>query len=195
MKLKHLFAAAFAVVIAVAPAHAARKHTFGFTAGPNLPTGDFGDIASLGYFGGVTGTLMINDQFGVGGDVSYHSFGVNNDYEEALAVAAGESVDVSWSSIQITPHAKFFFSSSGDLRPYARLGLGIYSTKLKIEAASLGTEEDSSSDFGFDLGIGALKQAGEHMAYGAELLYHSISSDGESANFFTIGGVLQFGGN
>ncbi len=195
MKFKTLAAAAFALALAASPSHAAGSTSFGINVGVNLPTGDFGDIASLGYFGGVTGTMMINDQFGIGGDINFHSFGVNNDYEEALAVLAGESVDVSWSAIQVTPHAKFLFSKGGDFIPYARVGLGIYNTKFKIETATSGDSEESSSDFGYNLGIGGMKKLGDKMAMGVELLYHSISSEGESANLFTVGGVLNFGGN
>ena len=192
MKFKTLTAAVFALTVAASPSFAGASW-LGVNAGLNVPTGVFGDIASLGYFGGVTGSMMINDNFGVGADINFHSFGVNNDYEEALAVDVGESVDVSLSSIQMTPHIIYMFPTSGDFKPYAKLGLGFYNSKVKVEAATLGSQEDSQSDFGFNLGVGGLKQASEKMAYGVELLYHSIQSDGESIALFTVGGVLKFG--
>jgi len=192
MKSKVLTAAVFALAVAASPSFAGGPTWIGANLGLNMATGDFGDVASTGYFAGATGTMMLNEQFGVGGDLNFHSFGVNDDFEEDLAAGLGESVDVSLSAIQFTPHGKFFFSTSGDFMPYAKLGVGFYNTKAKIEAAS-GESDDSNTDLGFNLGVGGMFKASDKMAYGVELLYHSIMTEDESSNLFTIGGVLTFG--
>lgn len=193
MKRNLLAAAVLALTVSATPSFASGPTWLGVNAGVNVPTGDFGDFASLGFFGGATGTMMINEQFGVGGDINFHSFGVSDDYEELLAALAGEPVDVSLSAVQITPHAKYFFGSGSDFTPYAKFGVGIYNLRAKVESASVGSSDDSESKLGFNLGVGGMIKASETMAYGVELLYHTIMTDDESSSLFTIGGVLNFG--
>lgn len=193
MKSKMLAAAVLALSFAAAPSHAAGTW-IGVKAGLNLPTGDFGDVASLGYFAGATGTVMMSEQFGLGGDLVFHSFGVDNDYEEAEAVRVGSTVDISLSALQITPHAMYVIPTNGDFKPFVRLGLGLYRAAKKLEASGGGDSNDSSTDFGFNVGVGGMKKASDKMAYGVELLYHSISTEGDSSNLFTVGGKLVFGG-
>lgn len=192
MKSRILAAAVCSLALAASPSFASGPTWIGANLGLNMATGDFGDVASTGFFGGATGTMMVNEQFGIGGDINFHSFGVADEFEEDLAAGLGTSVDVSLSAIQITPHGKFFFSTSGDFKPYGKLGIGFYNTKAKIES-SLGSSDDSETNLGFNLGVGGLFKASDKMAYGVELLYHSIMTEDESSNLFTIGGVLQFG--
>jgi opacity protein-like surface antigen len=192
VKSKALLAAVFALALAAPPSHAAGMTWIGAGGGLNMPMGDFGDVASLGFFGGVSGTHMLNDQFGVGGDIHFHSFGVDDEFEEGLAVLAGESVDVSLSALQFTAHGTWMFPMEGDFKPYARLGLGFYNVGSKVEGGTFDSD-DSETNFGFNLGLGGMFKTSDTMAIGGEVLYHSIMTEDEASNLITIGAKIAFG--
>jgi opacity protein-like surface antigen len=192
MKLRILVVALLGLVLAAPPAFAAAPIWLGADLGLSIPIGDYKDEASLGLLAGLTGTYMFTDYFGLGGDIALHSPGVADDFEEAQAAEAGATVDVSLRAIQVTPHARFLIPTRGTVQPYLKGGLGLYNLGSRIEGGSLDVDE-SKTKFGFNLGVGAQTLATSVVAFGGELAYHSISTDGSATSMLTLTAGVRFG--
>src|SRR5262245_35367072 len=80
----------------------AATNMLGLTGGMGVPTGDYGDAASTGWHIGATGTHMLNDQWGLGGDVTYHGWGGSKDVNAAAEFLYGSGSKVNWSALQAT---------------------------------------------------------------------------------------------
>lgn len=193
MKIKSLLTVA-ALSFATATAHAAAGDvSLGLKAGLGLPIGDFKDVAATGFHIGATGDYALNDRFSLGGDLVYHTFGGNDDLEKALSATLGQSVDFKFSIIQVTPHLRFSLPTEGTLAPYVQLGLGLYRSTGKSDPGG----SDSSTPFGFHIGVGADIKKAESYTYGFSGEFHQISSSDasgdKSANLITVGVHAGFG--
>ena len=191
MRIPVLAVALLASLLCAPPSAAAPAVWLGAELGLSLPTGDYKDEASLGLLVGLTGTYMLGDLFGIGGDLAIHSPGVADDFEEAMAAAAGATVDVGLRAIQATAHARLTLPTRGTVKPYLRGGFGLYNLGSRVEGGTLDVD-DSETDLGFNLGIGALAAA-EAVALTGELAYHSIGTEGSSTIMFTLAVGLHFG--
>ena len=183
-----------ALSLATATAHAAAGDvSLGLKAGLGLPIGDFKDVAATGFHIGATGDYALNDRFSLGGDLVYHTFGGNDDLEKALSATLGQSVDFKFSIIQVTPHLRFSLPTEGTLAPYVQLGLGLYRSTGKSDPGG----SDSSTPFGFHIGVGADIKKAESYTYGFSGEFHQISSSDasgdKSANLITVGVHAGFG--
>ena len=134
---------------------------------------------------------MLNERFGVGGDLVYHTFGGNDDLEKELSAQVGSPVDFTFSLLQFGAHGRFFLPTEGTLAPYVQLGLSLY------HATADGAGSSSSTPFGFSIGVGADIKKGESYSYGVQGDYHQISSSdasGDNAtNMITLGVHAGFG--
>jgi hypothetical protein len=180
MKLRALLAAAFVLTFGAAVAHASAASEFGLNAGVAMPFGDFGDVAGTGFFGGATYCYHVSDQYGLGGDFNYQSYGKKD-------FGLGS---YTYSLINVGAHAKYFFKLKDSKEmPYAKVGLGIYNLRAKTTFTypGLGTVTATGSDskFGFSIGLGADWKMGESKSWGAEVLYHNIAAD-PSATMATV---------
>ncbi len=192
MKIRSLVLALSVLALVASPCLAGAPVWLGAQLGFTVPTGDYKDEASLGFLAGLTGTYMLTDIFGVGGDIALHTPGVSDDFEEAQAALAGSTVDVSFRAIQITPHAKLVIPVEGAMKPYAKVGLGLYNLGSKVEGGSLDVDQ-SRTKFGFNLGIGMQSLLTSVVAWSGELAYHSVNTDGGSTNLFTLAAGIHFG--
>jgi len=194
MKRHAMFAAAAVLALAAfAPvAHAQGDVRVALQAGLSLPIGDFGDFASTGINLGLTGTYRLHDRLGFGGDLVWHRFGVDRDFEEALAVSLGSTVDVSASTLQITAHGVYYLPAAETLSPHLRAGLGLYRASSKVESAG-SSDTSSDTDLGFHFGGGLDYRTGGSFGYGLEAAYHYIASGGDATTLLTMAGRLTFG--
>lgn len=191
MKLRVSIIAMLAL-LALAPAARAGTTQLGLVGGLGFPIGDFGDAASLGFHLGGTGTYMVSDRFGFGGDIVWHSHGVDDEFEEALAAASGVSVDVTLSTLQFGAHGVYVLPSGPVVQPFLKYGVGIYNGTAKVEAGAQSSDE-SEADVGFNLGGGVHYRGSGAIGYGGEVLYHYIASDGDATTLITVSGKLTFG--
>jgi hypothetical protein len=141
-------------------------------AGLSAPTGDFGDVANVSYhFGGAVGFPMA-PMFSVGVRAAYNRWGWEN------------NVDGNFNAIEALAYGKV----SAPAGPFGMVGLGLSSTKGEISLPGLPTQEsDRQTDFAWALGGGYSIMMVEMTA-----LYHSISTDGGSTNYFTISAGVGF---
>ena len=183
---KKVIVLAMLAVLAATPALAGEKW-FGFNGGVSGPSGDFGDAANMGYHGTLTGTYMLTPAFGVGADLGYHWWGGSDDY-------FGSGADASFSGIQATAQGTYMIPLQGKARPYIGAGLGLYNFGVEVESP-LGDSDDSSSDFGYNIGGGLNWLVSPMYMMGIGAGYHSIQTEGDATNFYTVGVNLLWGKN
>ncbi len=184
MKFKTLVSAVLLVVAATA-AHAANTSTIGVNGGLTIPTGDLGDAVGIGFHIGGEYTYMVNENVGVGGDLAYHKFGSKD------VTVGAYTISSELSTIQYTAHGKLFFPTQSEMKPYLKLGLGMYTGKAKVSSNIPGAieGEDSSTDFGINFGVGADWKINESMSWGGNAAYHTIDGDA----LLTVSAGLRWG--
>lgn len=186
---KKLMLLAVLGMFAVTPAFADKGDLwFGLNAGTSNVTGDAGDALDLGFQGTLVTNYMLTPTFGLGVDLGYHWWGVGDDFVPPGA-------DASSSAIQATAQGTFMIPMQSKARPYLKGGLGLYQNKAEISGAtdpSLNFDE-SSSDFGFNLGGGVNWLVSPMYQLGIGAAYHSIQTDVESTNLYTVGVNLLWG--
>ena len=175
------FAAALlapAVAAAQDPAADARPLRFGLAAGVTFPTGDAGDLYDWGFHlnGLVSGRPRMSP-VGIRGELMWHRL-TGAEIESTLG-----SVDVPDASVLAgVVNAEIGMGSSG-WRPYLIGGLGMY--RFSAE------DVDSSTDFGFNIGIGFERMLAGFDAFG-ELRLHSVQTEGDATNLIPISFGFKF---
>jgi hypothetical protein len=141
-------------------------------AGLSLPTGDFGDAASMGYHLGGAVAFPMAPLFNVGVRAAYNRWGWEDD------------VDGNFSTIEALAFAKV----SAPAGPFGMVGIGLSSSDAEQTLPGEPTQEfDRQTDFAWALGGGY----GMTM-FEITLLYHSISTEGDATNYFTLSAGLGF---
>jgi len=202
--VKKVIVFAMLAVLAATPVFADKgEFWFGLNGGISGPTGDFSDAAEMGFHGTLTTIYFVTPVFGIGADVGYHWWSGSDELndglkaiDELLGATPPSGAEGSFSSIQATAQGTFMIPMEGKARPYLAGGLGIYNTKFKIEDSELIDGEDSSSDFGFNLGGGINWMVSPMYQVGIGAAYHSIQGDeeeGGNLDFYTVGINLLWG--
>jgi opacity protein-like surface antigen len=188
---KVIVLAMLAALAATTPALAEKgDFWFGLNTGVSSPTGDAGESTDLGFQGTLVTNYMLTPAFGVGADIGYHWWGVNDDFIPAGAEANSNV-------IQATAQGTYMFQTSGKMMPYLKGGLGLYRGKAEVSGATdpLENFETTSSDFGYNIGGGMNWNVSPMYQMGVGAQYHSIQTDVESTNFYTVGVNLLWGKN
>jgi opacity protein-like surface antigen len=173
-------------------AHAQPTMWIGFNGGVGMPIGSFADQASTGFNIGVVADIVVRGPWAFGGELSWHGYGGNDDFEKDLTAVQGEPVDVSIGMIPIIAHARYRIATDDPLVPFVRGGLGLYNIRSRQEW-NTGRRDRSATDFGFVAGGGVEYLASQNMAWGAELLYQYIATSDEATNMLTLRVQAMFG--
>lgn len=184
-----------ALMVLGAGAASAGSNYVGMTGGAGVPMGDYGDAAGTGWHLGATGTHQVNDTWGFGGDLCYHSWGGSEELNDALEATFGPGSEMSFAALQATAHAVMNFQTSGSVHPYAKFGMGLYSIGAKLETPS-GDDDTSESKFGFNIGAGMNFPSSSNMRWGVAGAYHIIPAEdefGTDLNFMQLGVNLTWG--
>lgn len=194
MKIKTAILGISLLVISAGVANA-QGAWLGVNAGAGIPSGNYGDAASTGWNAGVTGTIMVNDRWGVGGDLGYHSWGGSDQLNSAMETLYGSGSEFKWSAIQATGHTMFRFPTTGNVKPYARVGAGLYDIKGKLSSPS-GDVDNSKAKLGFNFGAGVQIPTGSNRMWGVTATYHVISAEkdfGSNVDAFSLGINMMWG--
>ena len=186
---------AFAVLAVLAGTASAGSNKIGVTGGLGIPTGTYGDAAANGWHIGATGTHMVNDQWGFGGDLAYHSWNASDDVNTGAEVLFGPGSEFKWSAIQATAHAIMTIPTQNNVKPYAKVGAGLYNVGLKLNSPS-GDASDSKSKLGFNVGAGFNYAANSNVTLGLSGTYHMVQAKndlGSDVNFFQVGVDVLWG--
>jgi hypothetical protein len=135
------------------------------------PTGDFGDATETGFggaFEAFAGLPMM--PLKIGGRVAYNRFGHK--------VGDGSS-----SFLEIQPSVRYGFGLPlGVFSFFGQFGVGIYNWKTEVKAGGF-SFDDSGTDFGLSLGIGA-----NAMNFFVMPMYNMVFDDNDTSYFsFNIG--------
>lgn len=194
MKFKAVVLSAALLMFGVGAANASSTW-LGVTGGAGVPTGDYGDAAATGFQFGVTGTRMVNDQWGIGGDVCYHMWNGSDDLNAAAELAFGPGSEFKWSALQATAHVIVAIPTQGTMSPYLKGGMGIYNISSKLESPA-GDADASESKFGFNVGAGMNFASSGNMRWGVGGQLHIVPAEedlGSNINFMTLGVNVMWG--
>jgi hypothetical protein len=145
--------------------------TFGIAAGATLPTGDLGDGFDTGFHGMVTlGFMPSMLPFGLRIDGMYNALGSSAEGGEDLKL------------MSVSANGMFSMGAM-PASPYLIGGVGYYN-------ADAGGDE-STSDFGINLGIGAKFTLSGFGTF-AEVRYHNVFSDPDSYSFVPLTFGIMF---
>jgi opacity protein-like surface antigen len=184
-----------AMLALLAGAANAGTNKIGLTGGMGIPTGDYSDAAAKGWSVGATGTHMVNDQWGFGGDLAYHAWGGSDDANAAAETLFGPGSEFKWSAIQATAHALMAFPTQSNVKPYAKVGVGLYNMGLKLDTPS-GDTSDSNSELGFNVGGGLNFLTSSNVSWGLSGAYHIVNAKndvGSNVNFAQVGVNVLWG--
>jgi opacity protein-like surface antigen len=194
MKFKAMVLGVALLTLGVGAAHAG-SNWVGFSGGAGIPTGDYGDAAATGWHLGVTGTHMVNDQWGIGGDLGYHAWGGSSDLNAAAEATFGPGSEISFSALQANVHGVLNFPTQSNVKPYAQVGFGLYDIAEKLKSP-LGNDDTSKSKFGLNFGGGMNFANSGNMQWGLNGAYHLVPAQddfGSDINFFTLGVNMMWG--
>jgi hypothetical protein len=136
-------------------------------AGMAMPTGNFGDAAGAGYFVGGAYDMPVTPLISAGVRGAYNRFGWDND------------VDGNFNSIEAMAYGKVA-SPAG---PFGMVGLGLANSEAVVGDLS----SDRQTDLKMAIGAGYSLTKVEISA-----MYHSISTEGSSINYFTLAAGMGF---
>ncbi len=100
---------------------------------------------------------------------------------------------ISGSAIRINPALRVNFGSMVGPNFFAQGGAGLYSVSGKVEDSDLGDSDDSSTEFGFNLGAGVGFPVGPKTRMNVMGQYHSVATEGESTNYLAFRAGVGFG--
>jgi hypothetical protein len=166
--MKLVLSVAAAVVLLAAPADAAGPLWLGIQGGAGVPFDGSGGLNL-----GITSDYRLAGPWSVGGEIGWHAF--HRDFGDlgAFLGVTGIRVDV----IPIQVHGKLHSNARGSVRPYVRLGAGLYVLRGEIEMPS-GNDVDVASRLGLSLGIGMNARLVEGLSWGGEVLIHDTEGSG-----------------
>ena len=144
----------------------------GVNGGVQIPIGNFGDVANVGFGGGINAEYLLNESFGLGLDAGYYNFGTEID-------------GFSFNMIPITVGAKYYFLTEG-IQPYAGAGLGIY---------GFGADSETNWNFGLAPVIGMQFALSDTFALDLNVKYNHVFTKGSATSTFgiNVGVVYKFG--
>jgi outer membrane protein with beta-barrel domain len=162
----------------------AQDAEFSLSGGVSVPTGDFNDVAKLGWQGSA-GVLLVQKGRALGFqlDGSFSQFDLEGpfDVNERFIYGTGNVV------------YRFESSDGSPVRPYLIGGLGVYNSKgTGPDAPAFG--ETSQTKFGLNAGAGFNFKAGGAGLF-IEGRFHNVFADPSSKQFIPISLGIRFGGS
>lgn len=194
MKKSLLLVVAFSLMLAGSAL--AAGFTLGVNGGMAKFTGDAGEGLKTGLVFGATGDYMVNDMWAVGGNLGYQMTKHEDDGKLAEDVYPGGGltgeIESKFNITQVGVHAKFFPPmQDSPIAPYLVAGAGMYMSKYEWSVPGY-SEEGDESDFGFRGGAGATYAVNEQVGINVEADFHSIATEGESTNMFSVRAGVMF---
>jgi len=167
---------ALGLALIVAPAHAGGL-SFGVNGGMGMPTSDYGQAFKLGWGGGVTADYGLMPMIGLGADLGYQANSAKDEINAAASAAAGYPVTISTSAFNYGVHGTLT-PPMVMVHPFLQVGVGAYSTSLKVEGGGA-TTSGSSTKFGYNVGGGMSFTVAPTMTLGVSATYNVISAKDE----------------
>jgi hypothetical protein len=161
---------------------------FSLGGGITLPSGDFDDVAKLGWHG-LVGVSFVPQSFPVG-------FQVDGSFSRLSAdESAVGGLDLKHQLIYGTGNVVYKFKTSEDskFRPYLIGGVGVYNYDVKGSDADL-IADGSTTKFGLNAGAGFDIKA-QSVGFFVEGRFHDVFTDGSNLKFIPITVGVRLGGS
>jgi outer membrane protein with beta-barrel domain len=126
--------------------------------------------------------------FSWGAEVSYDDLG-SIDYDNGVTT----DNKISAKALRLNPAFRFQAGRGQGPQFYAQGGLGFYNVSLKIEDSFFGDLSDSDAKFGFNAGVGFSVPVSPKASMVVNGLYHNVSMEDESLNYFQVKAGVGFG--
>lgn len=158
--MRHLVYTLLLIVFGFQAANA--QLSTGFTVGPTIPVGKYGDIAGIGFNFTAESRYALTDNINVGLNIGYVRNGyakdLRNGVETVLSRQVGANVKLStarYSAVPVTFVGEYIFGDE-ELRPFAGVELGAFFASNKLAVEGGGEESVSGTGFGFGITSGIL---------------------------------------
>ena len=124
-------------------------------------------------------------------------WGVEASYDNLGSVEYdnGNTTDntISGKVFRVSPELRMNFGSMVGPNFFAQGGVGLYNVSANIEDSIFGDADDSSSEFGFNLGAGVGFPVGPSTRMNIQGQYHSVATEGESTNYLAFRAGIGIG--
>lgn len=170
--------------------------------GASIPLGDFSDIvhAKTGFQIAGAVDYRLNDLFAVGVDASWNQSGHSLEGKSVVlssGVTRTYNKDDKFKTWQLGARGTYFVPVGGSVRPFVRLGAGVYNTTETLDrtdtvgGSSVHVTGDLSTDprFGYMGGVGGILKANELVSVELEGDYHLVPQDKLKAGTDTLSSI------
>jgi len=161
------------------------RFKLGIDAGVQLPMGDFGKEANMGFGGELNAKYMIKDNIGVGVGVGYYTFGIKQEILDYDGATKGNA-----SIIPLVGKFSYAFGQNA-FKPYIGADLGLYMLGTHEEAEGE-KYSDSLSKFGFAPVIGIEYAFTKNLGLDVNAKYHYILTDSKATTSLGINVGIVF---
>jgi CheY-like chemotaxis protein len=94
---------------------------------------------------------------------------------------------------RVSPELRMNFGSMVGPNFFAQGGVGLYNVSFNMEDSIVGDLDDSSSEFGFNVGAGVGFPVGPKTRMNVQGQYHSVATEGESTNYLAFRAGIGIG--
>ncbi|MDH4222188.1 MAG: porin family protein [candidate division Zixibacteria bacterium] len=141
-----------------------------------MPMGDFNDFYKMGFGGGVEAEYFVLSQLSAGGNFTYNMFSLDDEFAE-------DSDDEKYKIMTFGAFGKYIFITEGKFLPYGKFGFNFNTPKF--------ADETGDTKMGISIGGGGMYMASEMVGVGAEVMFHSIFTEGSSTQYLTFYGKIS----
>jgi opacity protein-like surface antigen len=166
---------AFAAIFSV---KAQAQVQLGLHAGVGIPMGTFGDASKLGIGGGGNFKYLLSDNFALGANVSYYTFGGKD-----LGIPGFEVPSLNL--IPIHANAEYYFGD-GSTKPFIGADLGVTMSSVS------GIDGSGETNLSFAPILGIKFGLGDSVDLFGNAKYNVVTGDGESQSYVGINFGLLF---
>ena len=150
----------------------------GGTVGLQVPVGDFGDEANIGFGFTIIGKYMVMDNLAVGASVGYSQFGTDFD-------------DINYSIRPITGLVEYHFGDAS-IRPYIGADVGVYTIKANVKTQGVKASVGDSF-FGFAPTGGVTFGKSESLSFMINAKYNVMTTHDSPSSWLGVnfGAIFQ----
>jgi len=159
----------------------------GLDLGPNIPVGDFGDVAETGLGFKIVFKYFFNDNVAFMANIGYSSFEWEENYWFGRGWGRGD--DFRFNIVPINLNVEYHFGGN-PLKPYLSGGLGIYALSINNDNDNWDDDDRyQSTEVGLNLGGGLAYEIGNNLDLTADLKFHLV----ENASFVGLNFGILYG--
>ena len=187
--MKRISVLFLASLLVASVAFAGPVGTLELNAGYNKSSNEFGTESLGGGIGfGASYWKGVSPSVAWGAEVSFDNLG-SAEYTDPLS---SSTTEFSSSVFRVNPAVRYTFGPGVGTSFYAQGGAGWYNVSFKADDSVNGSQEDSQSKIGFNVGAGVNFPVAPTTKMNVGVQYHSVSTEGESTNYLNFRAGIGF---